>query len=141
MGAERKHRGREVGLQGDWGGSDPSTGMPDHYTKSKLAITLGMVSSLVRDLKAGWRPGPKAAPDLIAVELQVPDPTGETIVVSENEEDPTGRRPTEDPDSEASDMGEISAPVVDFFIQDMPNHAQKLLSPDPPKLHVPLLGT
>ena len=38
-------RDREVRLQGDWGGKDPSTGMPDHYTKSKLTITLGMVGS------------------------------------------------------------------------------------------------
>ena len=136
MGAERKHWDREVRLQGDWKGGDPSNGMPDHYTKSKMAITLGMVSSLVRDLKAGWRPGPKAAPDLVAIDLKVPEPAAETVVVSDQEDDPTHAQTEADRDSDASDLAEISAPSIDFYIQNMPDHLRKLVSPDPPKLHV-----
>ena len=39
--------------------------MTDHYTRAKLGITLGMVGSLVKDLKAGWRPGLEIQPALI----------------------------------------------------------------------------
>jgi hypothetical protein len=42
--------------------------MPDHYAKAQLAISLGMVSSLFKDLRSGWRPGPKAEPALVPIE-------------------------------------------------------------------------
>ena len=47
--------------------------MADHYNKSKKAITLRMVGKVLQDLKAGWRPGLHAIPDL------VPPPTSDPI--------------------------------------------------------------
>jgi hypothetical protein len=54
MGGQRKHEDRAVRFQGGWSQNSP---MPDHYTRTKRAISLGMVGSLVKDLKGGWRPG------------------------------------------------------------------------------------
>ena len=52
------------------------------------------------------------------------------------EDDPTHAQTEADRDSDASDLAEISAPMIDFYVQDMPNHLRKLVSPDPPKIHV-----
>ncbi len=127
MGSERKHRDRAVRFQGDWAGNHA---MPDHYTKSKLAITLGMVSSLVRDLKSGWRPGPKAAPDLLIMDL--PDLPAEKGIQDSN---PVADAADDDRDSDASDMGEISGPTIDFYAQKI-KPTMKKVDPNPPRLHV-----
>ena len=39
--------------------------MPDHYTKTKQAISLKMVGSLMKDLESGWTPGLEADHELI----------------------------------------------------------------------------
>ena len=109
--------------------------MADHYTKSKLTITLGMVGSLVRDLKEGWRPDPKAAPDLIAIDLQAPPLPEVTEKVPEGEEDPDVAGDDDGWESDESDMAAIAAPMIDFYGQNIPNVLEKLISPDPPKLH------
>ena len=127
MGAERKHRDRAVRFQGDWSGAG-ATVMPDHYTKSKMAITLGMVSALVRDLKSGWRPGPKAEPDLIAYDL--PD----APALHDAPDDPETDALDEDRDSDASDLGEIAGPTIDFYIQDL-KPSDRMVTPEA-KLHV-----
>ena len=62
LGGMNDHPDRAVRFQGDWTQNSP---MPDHYTKVKLAISLKMVGSLVKDLKMGWRPGIEAIHDLI----------------------------------------------------------------------------
>ena len=125
MGAERNHREREVRFQGDWAGP----GMADHYTKSKLTITLGMVGSLVRDLKEGWRQGPKAAPDLIAIDLQAPPLPEVTEKVPEGEEDPDVAGDDDGWESDESDMAAIAAPMIEFYVQNTSNVLEKLISP------------
>ena len=127
MGAERNHRDRAVRFQGDWAGT--MSAMPDHYTKSKLAITLGMVSSLVRDLKSGWRPGPKAVQDLVVLDL--PSAPAEQLVVDDPEVDATDA----DRDSDDSELGEIAGPMIDFYIRDL-GPATARVDPEPPRLHV-----
>jgi len=62
MGGLKNHRDRAIRFQGGWTINSPMT---DHYTRAKLGITLGMVGSLVKDLKAGWRPGLEVDPRLI----------------------------------------------------------------------------
>ena len=32
-------------------------------------------------------------------------------------------------------MAAIAAPMIDFYVQNIPNVVGKLISPDPPKLH------
>ena len=136
MGAERNHRDRAVRFQGDWAADQ---GMTDHYTKSKLTITLGMIGALIRDLKSGWRPGPRAAPDLIATVLKAPGPATDVLVASSDEEDPIAAAGNADRDSDASDIATIVAPMIDFYMQQVT--INKMLSPDPPKLHVRSLDT
>ena len=63
MGGLKNHRDRAIRFQGGWTINSPMT---DHYTRAKLGITLGMVGSLVKDLKAGWRPGLEVDPRLMA---------------------------------------------------------------------------
>ena len=109
--------------------------MADHYTKSKLTITLGMVGSLIRELKAGWRPGPRAAPDLIAIDLKAPPLPEAPEYVSDGEENPDVAGDDDGRDSDESDMAAIAAPMIDFYVQNTSNVLEKLISPDPPKLH------
>ena len=46
-----------------------------------------------------------------------------------------------DRDSGASDIATIAAPMIDFYIQQSAKAIAKMLSPDPPKLHVRSLET
>ena len=45
--------------------------MPDHYAKCHRAVTLNLVGDLIRDLKAGWRPGLQVDSALVPVEQEV----------------------------------------------------------------------
>ena len=105
--------------------------MADHYTKSKLTV----VGSLIRDLKAGWRPGPRPAPDLIAIDLVAPEQPDDPVYVSDGEENPDVAADDSERDSDASDLAAISAPMIDFYVQDIPHLLDRLISPELPKLH------
>ena len=99
MAAEREEADRPIRFQGDWAQNSP---MPDHYSKAKMAITLRLCGNLVKDLRAGWRPGVKADPNLLnAVEDVEEAPVNTTQAIEDSDAD--------------SDMALISHASISFY--------------------------